>query len=230
MRARSPIHRAIPGVLFAEDFDAPAPPAAVIEPAIEPVVDEIVPEDPTVPTIDLERLTGAARDEGFAAGVRTAEAGLEAQRVALLDTIAHHFAALQDQALALADNRAETIAKAAMSILLGCVPSVSDHLAEDELRRSLRLVLPGLSDEAHVSVMVSPSQEALARSTLVACLDPKVRVTLSTSAELRPGDVRVAWQDGSATRELARLHLQMTERLRALDLLPPDRSQDANAQ
>ncbi len=207
------------GVLYADDFDtdgmfgAPPreqpqePPAPLPEP--EPV-------EPVYTAADLD----AAREEARAAGRAETEHGLVATRVHMIGLIATGLDEARSAATQVAEAVAEEVARALLTALTACLPALCAQHGPAELQALVRAVLPVLVDEPRITVRVNPSMAQLMAAEIGA-LDSEIadRIVLLPSGQIEPGDGRVSWQEGSATRDAGRARAAIEDALAALGLL-----------
>jgi flagellar assembly protein FliH len=194
-------------------FDRPAPAPA---PAPEPEVIE--------PTFSLAEVE-AARAEGIEEGRRAAAADAqEADHAAIrqtLNALATQLAGAKD----MLEERAEQSATAIAQLLLHCMgavmPRLSERYGEAELKSLVRAILPGLFQEPAATVRLNP-RHAAAISDEIEQFDPDMaaRIRVLPTAAIPPGDLRIAWSNGGATRNGAALWAQVLETLALADLAP----------
>jgi flagellar assembly protein FliH len=202
-----------PGLLYAEDFDAPPrpPPAPVAVAEPEPVIVE-----PTYSEADL----AAARADGRSKGRMEADHGVAALHAKMLGEIARGLAEARADTRDAAAAAAEAVARTMLSALAACLPATCARHGEAEIRAVVRAVLPGLRDEPRIAVRVNPLMlPAMAEE--IAALDAEVAaiVVVLPAEQLPPGDVRVTWQDGAAVRDTGRVRAAVADALAALGLL-----------
>jgi hypothetical protein len=186
-------------VLFAEDFDAPdaVPELEVIEP-------EVI--EPAFSIADLTEVRDTAWREGQAAGVQAAVADSVAAVHETAVAIATQLAAEREVAAARAEESATAIARLLLDSLNATFPTLCARYGEAEARSLLHIVLPALTQEAEIIVRCNPrTSHALAEE--VARLNPELSACVQTIVceEMAPGDVRVSWHNGAATRNAAAL-------------------------
>jgi hypothetical protein len=186
------------GALFAEDFDLP----------------ETTPEPEAVDPVFAPGEVAAAREtawrDGYAAGLqKAAESDVAATRQAIA-AIAEQLAAERDAAAIRADQSAEAIARLLIDSLGVAFPAICAQYGDAEVRAVVRIVLPGLRQEQAVTVRAHP-RTATALAQEIARLDPDLTAHIQTVAcdAMPPGDVRIAWRSGSATRDAAELWRQV---------------------
>ena len=213
MDTRFDIERHPPGkVLFSEDFDL----APGIGAAPEPEVIE-----PTFSPAELE----AARAEAFQAGNDAAAARAASADHALirqaLTAIATHLATARNDLLHHADETAAAIARLLLGSLAAVLPELSVRHGEAELQAVIRAVLPGLFKEPAVTVRINP-RHAAAAAREIETADPELaaRLHIVPTDTIPPGDVRIAWRNGAASRDAAALWAQVTEALGLAGLAP----------
>jgi hypothetical protein len=134
--------------------------------------------------------------------------------------IAEQLAAERDAAAIRADQSAEAIARLLIDSLGVAFPAICAQYGDAEVRAVVRIVLPGLRQEQAVTVRAHPrTTTALAQE--IARLDPDLTAHIQTGAcdAMPPGDVRIAWRSGSATRDAAELWRQVASVLMPAGLL-----------
>jgi len=206
---RQPIRRG----LFSEDFDL----APGMSNAPDP---EII--APTFSTAELE----TARAEAFQAGSDAAAAQAASTDHALIrqavTAIATHLAAARDELLHHAEETAASLARLLLGSLSAVLPELSARYGEAELQAVIRAVLPGLFKEPAVTVRINPCHAAAAaREIETAEPELAARLHIVPTDSVPPGDVRIAWRNGAASRDAAALWAQVTEALGLAGLAPP---------
>lgn len=202
-------------VLFEEDFDLP-PPVPEPEPALEPELIEPVFTAAELAAARAEAWREAdaqARDELAAASetaARTALAGLGAQ-----------FIQAAAEARTIAESTAEAIAHLVLAGFAAAFPALCARHGDAEVQAVLRRLLPSLYNEPKVTIRVAAATLPAAVEEL-ARLDPDLtaQVQVLPAEGLLPGDVRVAWRAGQATRDTTRLWQEIEEILAPAGLLP----------
>lgn len=192
-------------VLFAEDFDVPevVPELEVIEPG------EV---EPRFSIAELTEVRGTAWREGHAAGVQAAAADSVAAVHETAVAIATQLAAEREAAAARAEESATAIARLLLDSLNTTFPSLCARYGEPEVQSVIRIVLPALTQEPTIIVRCNPrTSHAVAEE--VARLDPDLsaHVQMIACEEMAPGDVRVTWRNGAATRDVAALWEQVLQ-------------------
>jgi flagellar assembly protein FliH len=184
--------RGAPGILYVEDFDAP--------PRREtPGVPDIV--TPGFTHADVE----AAREEGFQAGLATAQAEHHAVQTELhtaaLTAIGEALAAARGEAAAVAQHMADELAATMLALLAAALPAAAATLAAPEIAALLACVLPPLKREPALAVRVHPAVLAETEAAIARIWPrPTTRVTTTPDASLAPSDVVVTWAEGEAHR------------------------------
>jgi hypothetical protein len=211
-----------PGILFAEDFDD-APPLGGTdrgtpgEGAAEPEV--------AAPAFTDEDMAGARR-EGFAAGQRAAreEAAMRLQEAARqscerLGEWLPRLDAMRETQLA---DAAEAAAKLIFAALAATLPSLSARHASSEIAHLLRDTFFHLAPDQALTLGVAPETIEPLRAALASLpRDLARRTVLSVDESLSPGDARLAWEGGTATRQNRLAQKAVADILASLDLLPP---------
>jgi flagellar biosynthesis/type III secretory pathway protein FliH len=199
------------GKLFAEDFDRP-------ETAPEPEAIE-----PVYSAGDLAAAREAAWQDGREAGLKAAAASDAAATHRATQALVEQFAAECDAAASRAEQSAETIARLLLDSLAATFPALCARYGDAEVRSIVRSVLPALSQEPTVTVRAHPRTARAVRQE-IARLDPDIAAHIETVEcdAMLPGDVRIAWRNGSATRDAAALWQQVAEILAPAGLLRAD--------
>lgn len=188
------------GGLFAEDFDAPV---GVTN------LDEAEPPEPLVPMFGAEAVE-AAREEGFAEGYSR---GLSQAAQDRAEIIRELLARLTEQldganaaARAASEESAVIVARLLLTVLARLFPTLCARHGGLEAAALARAVLPQLQNEAQVTVRISPH----VHTELQAVIDrlppeQRGRVELVVTDAVAPGDLRIAWREGSAWRDTGAL-------------------------
>jgi flagellar biosynthesis/type III secretory pathway protein FliH len=204
-------------VLFEEDFDlpqrAPAPPPPPEPEVIEPVF--------SAAELAAAR-TEAWREADQHARAELADVGAAATAKAL-EAIAAQLSKTAGDARAIAEETAEALAHLLLAGFAAAFPALCRRHGPAEVQAVLRTLLPALESEPKVTIRVEPAALAAVRQELDQ-LDPDLvaRMQIVPAEGLRPGDVRVAWQAGQATRDTARLWQDIEAVLAPTGLLPPE--------
>jgi flagellar biosynthesis/type III secretory pathway protein FliH len=200
------------GALFAEDFDTPTT-EAVEAPAVEPVYS----------ARDLAAAREAAWRDGHDAGLQEAATGDAAATACAVRNVAERFAAEGDAAAAQVEQSAEEIARLLLDSLAALFPTLCARYGEAEVRAIVRAVLPGLTQEPAITIRANPAT-AVAVKQEIARLDPELaaHVHLAQCDAMPPGDVRIAWHNGAATRDAAALWQEVAAILAPAGLLSAD--------
>jgi hypothetical protein len=199
------------GALFGEDFDRP-------EATPEPEVIE-----PTFSAAELANAGEAAwRDGHAAAKLEAADADTAAIRQAL-GAIAEAFTAERDAAAARQEQSAEAIARLLLDSLAALFPTLCARYGEAEMRAVIRVVLPALAQEPAVTVRTH-QRTAAALAQELSRLDPEIaaRVRAIECDAMPPGDVRITWRNGSATRDASAIWQEVAAVLVPAGLLSAD--------
>jgi flagellar biosynthesis/type III secretory pathway protein FliH len=214
-------------VLFAEDFDAP-PPAPTV-PALPPAV---VPEPP----VDIEAVCREAFARGRAEGLAAAMAQIDTAAAADVETLQRLLARVADamnaaqlEAGRVAEAAAEAVARLLLATLAAMLPALCARHGPAEVVAVARAVLPSLAHAPQVAIRVAPEAVAALAAELTK-LDPdlQARIAVTPLDAVAAGDVRIAWQDGCATRDTARLWQSIGETLAPIGLLDITAPCDAN--
>ena len=203
-------HASRGSLLFAEDFDRAE---AMPEPqVIEPEVIE-----PTYSVGELTEARVAAWHDGHSAGLREAAADSVAAVHETVTAIATQLAAEREVAAARDEQSAASIARLLLDSLDAAFPTLCEQYGVAEVRSLVRIVVPALTQEPCITVRVHP-RTAAAVAEEIARLDPELLTRVQTVAcdSMAPGDVRVIWRNGAATRDAAVLWEQVMRTLGAI--------------
>jgi hypothetical protein len=199
------------GALFAEDFDAPE---AVPEP-------EVI--EPVFSADELATAREAAWREGHEAGLREAAASDEAATRQVTAAIAEQCKTEWEAVAVKVEESVEAIARLLFDGLAATFPSLCARYGDAEVRAIARAVLPTLIQEPAITVRAHPSTVA-ALGPEMARLDPDITTRMQTVGcdAMPPGDVRIAWRNGVATRDATALWQQVAEILVPAGLMRAD--------
>jgi flagellar biosynthesis/type III secretory pathway protein FliH len=204
------------GVIYAEEFDDLAPQHAPVPP--EPVAIE-----PRFTLAELEAIRAAALDEGAAAERGRLDAAGVAARANALQAIAAALVEAGEAARIAAEEAAEGLAQAVLSVVAAGLPALCTRHGEGEVHALLRSLLPTLAAEPAITVRLNPHLLDPVRADLAAGLDPEIAaaVQLVPADAMPPGDVRVSWEGGSCQRSAAAACAAVGEALALLGLRLP---------
>ncbi len=224
MVQQSALRRSIPGVLFIEDFDEAEPDQPLSAPGVIDGTAEREAAETTALTMamvseeEVEQLRSSAFADGLAEGIRSAEAGLASQRVAILQRLDDLMAHAADDMRATVQRDTELIAKTALSLLVECFPAFCARIGGGETLKLLRSLLPSVVDEPKLTVTVCESLAEVVRQELATLAERNPQIVVRTD-DLLPGDLRLTWQSGMACRDVRLLRTQMLARLSDFGLL-----------
>ncbi|HME26810.1 MAG TPA: hypothetical protein VKI44_36720 [Acetobacteraceae bacterium] len=199
------------GALFTEDFDLPV---AAPEPEV------------IAPVFSIGELSAARETswrDGHTAGLQDATTSDAAATRQALAAIAEQFAMERDAAAVRAEQSAQAIASLLIDSLASVFPSLCARYGDAEVRAIVRTVLPALTEEVAITVRAHP-RTAAALTQEIARLEPDLaaHVQIVECDAMPPGDVRIAWRSGVATRDAAALWQQVMAVLAPAGLLPAD--------
>ncbi len=204
------------GILYAEDFDGPAPSAAPV-PEPEPAVIE--------PSFSLQAMEDARRSaaEGAVREARdTWERSDDHARTLALCAVAAELTAAQDSGRGLAEAAADGTVRTILTLAAGLLPYHCARHGGAEVRHLLGHLLPALHREPRVAIRVSPTvADAVRRDLALLDDDLAARITVTAVDGLASGDARVTWTDGGLVRDTRAIHAAMTKVLAELGLAEP---------
>lgn len=218
------------GVLYAEDFDLldfEAMPAGLAAAAAASM--SVAPQAPETTAVaalteaDLEETRLLARAEGAAAAMAAADQQAAQSGRRAMDALAASLGDARAEGARLAEEHAEAIARLVLSTLAANLPATCARHGEAEARALVRALLPHLSAEPQVVIRCSPHDADGMRAELARLGPdaPAAAQVVPTDAVV-PGDVRVTWQGGGATRDARRAWAAVHEALAPLGLLDAD--------
>jgi flagellar biosynthesis/type III secretory pathway protein FliH len=195
-------------LLFDEDFDQPVK----------------APEPEFIAPLFTASELMAAREEAAQDGRDRAIAELEGSaRLAssrALAGIAAQITAARDEAAAIAEQSAEAIARLLLDCFATAFPALSVRHGAGEIAAVLHEILPALHHEPKITVRVNPNLVAAMTEELQSIdADLVARVRLIPADTMAVGDVRIAWENGTATRDAASLWRQIESVLAPAGLL-----------
>lgn len=184
------------GILYIEDFDAPAPAPAM---APDIIVPGLLPED-------LEAAWEAGRREGLQAALAEAEATNGALRAAALQAIGDALRAASGELATRAERHAADAATTLLAMLAAALPHAAEAAAGEEAAALLAAVLPALRHAPQAvlrlpPVLVDPIAADLAVLTAEWPTPPRI---LADPA-LEPPALRLTWEEAEIRRDLAPL-------------------------
>lgn len=200
------------GILYVEDFDAPAEPAPPPAPDI------------ATPRFSAEDIA-QAREDGRQAGLleaRAEQAAIEAElRTAALAAIGDALGSARADAARIAHAMADELAATLLALLQAALPAASDALAGQEITALVAALLPGLRREPSAAICVHPALLGdISLSLQSLWPDHGGRLAITSDAALARADVRVSWEDGEVLRDTGALWQSLRTAL-APFALPP---------
>jgi flagellar assembly protein FliH len=202
------------GILYVEDFDAPAP--RDVEPVPEAAPQ---PPEPVFTKADVLAAHAAGRQEGLQASIDDAHLVQAQLQAAATQALADALSAGRTALARIAAQQAESAACAVLAIIKAAVPAIMARHAHAELQAVVAALLPGLRCEPELRVRAHPDLADHVRDSLIKLLDGEGGV-LSVSADpaLAPGDIQISWADGSARRDCADIYADIINALAPLRL------------
>ncbi|HJU26719.1 MAG TPA: hypothetical protein VJ722_08595 [Rhodanobacteraceae bacterium] len=199
------------GALFAEDFDLPeaAPEAQVIEPVFS--------------ASELAAARQAAWHEGHAAGLQESAATEMTATKQVIAQLKELLGAESQAGAVRAESEAMAIARLLLDSLAATFPALAARYGDAEVRAIVRAVLPALIREPAITIRAHPETIVVIAQEIIG-LDPDLKAHVQTVAceDMAPGDLRIAWRNGSAVRNANALWQQVAEILAPAGLLGTD--------
>ncbi len=208
------------GILFAEDFDddfSDERASATATPVPEP---EII--EPVFSAAELE----AAKQEGFANGYAAALENSEEQRRAVashavlkVETLLER---VREESTVAVERSIDSIAKLIFATIASLMPNLCARHDAGEIASLVRDLIVSLTPEQSLKVTVAPEIADDVRSALgILSSDAARRVAIATHGDMEPGDVRLAWDAGAASRSSRQVQKAIIAVLDQLGLLEP---------
>ena len=166
------------------------------------------------------RFRSAAAAPTRAGALAEAEASVTRTASQALTVIAEQIAAARTEVASIAEQASEAIARLLIDCFAAAFPALSARHGPEEAAAVLRHLLPALHREPKITVRVSPLiLEAMTKEITV--LDPDLadHIRLIPTDAMAPGDARVTWEHGAATRDTASLWTQIESILAPVGLL-----------
>lgn len=180
------------GILYAEDFD---------EPADKHVNADSAPNEPEpsppLSQADLDVACAAAVETARLEWQREAETGRAAAIAAIGNVLTGIRDACEQAALAAAEGTVVTM----LSIVTGLLPEFSREHGPAEVRALLKRLLPTIQSQTRITVRVHPDLVSSVQRD-VGELEPDLAsMIVVVPGALDRADVKVAWENGSMTRD-----------------------------
>lgn len=205
------------GILFADDFDE--------EEAEEPAIPAAPPAPwPTFTQAQLDAACLEAREAGRGERIDegAAQMNLSATRVfdeigSMLDTVSKEEATRQQHAI-------DAICRLILDTLVAMFPSLRLRRDPAEIADIVRTLIVGMAQETVICVTVAPSISDLVGEALMR-LRPELarRVVIAAEDGIEPGDVRMTWQGGAASRSSRETQEAVVDILSRFGLLEPSK-------
>ncbi|MCC7427845.1 MAG: hypothetical protein IT557_13125 [Alphaproteobacteria bacterium] len=210
-----------PAALFVRDFDA------------DGIDAEAEARRPRFTQAEMEAARAEARAAGEKAGRAAAEAAASARTANTLQTIARTLDAAEAEAGRIATESALAAARLVIGALGTAGPQLAARFGPAEAEALAATLLPHLAAEPRISLRLAPA-DAEALTPRLAELAAHAgtaagALVVQPDAALAPGDVRIAWRDGTAARDHAAIWHAILGALAAagLDLPAGATSQEA---
>ena len=210
--------------LFARDFDDPAARDGVI------VLDEQEPPDaaselapPSISTAALEEACAAARAEGLRQGYAEAAAIRDTECDALVANLILGLNRADAHMRDAVEEASSRLAELVLAMLAAGFPTLCARHGAAEVARFTRDVVALLGQEPRIVIRVNPALESTLEEVL-AELEQEQRdaILIEPRDNLPPGDARIAWRHGLASRDIGVLRARLAEALGHLGLAPVD--------
>ncbi len=184
--------------LFAEDFDLPV---RVAEPA---------PPPPTYGAAELAAARAEAWATGHALGLAEAAAEHGAALARAARSTAEQIATIRAEVSRQAEAHAEALARLWLNTLASLFPALCARHGDAEALALAKLVLPGLAGEPAITLRADPAlAQHLAEE--IEALEPHEpsRIRIIANEAALPGDIRISWNSGHASRDAMELWEQV---------------------
>jgi flagellar assembly protein FliH len=194
---------------FDNDFDAPRP-APKPEPEPEIVAEDLPPPPPPAPTFSEEELQAAVAEarktalaEGQAKGKADATAQAERQAATALTAIGQHFAKIDGEVKAAAEQLRETSLELSLAMVRRLFPEFARRHGLEEVKELLGRCLDNLRTEPRFTVKVASGQAEALKAEVDALAQSRGfegRIAVAAEENLKPGDCRIEWSQGGMIR------------------------------
>ena len=193
--------------LFAEDFDGAPTQAQSVPEVIAPVFT----------TAELSMARTDAWTEGHEAGLAEAAIEHSAALRNVAHSIAEQLAGIREAAHRQAEVHAEAVANLLLDTLGTLFPEFCSRHGEFEAQALIRVVLTGLDQEPVITLRADRVLAMFLADEIGKANEPS-RINVITSEMEMPGDVRITWQNGSASRQASVLWEQVAAVLGGIGL------------
>lgn len=195
------------GILYAEDFDDPAQPLPDAGRTAQP-------EPRPLDQSDLDAACAAAVSDARLKWQREDER----HRTTALATLGTAVAAIQSAAEQTALAAAEATVTTILSMVTGLLPEFCREHGPAEVRALLVRLLPTIRSSTKITVRVHPDLVPVIQRD-IGELEPDLRAMIVvTTADVEPGDVKLAWENGSLTRDSLQIIQAVQDALSQLGL------------
>lgn len=178
--------------LFDEDFDTGATRRRTAEPP---------PPPPPTPA-EIEAQVARAYGDGLSEGMARATADRAEITRRLLETIADQMQATRADVLEAADTAAAALSRLIFRCLTASFPALEKRLGPDDAATFARLIVESLYDVPQIVVRANPhAVPALTAAFDAFDTDLRARIEITPTDALSPGDTRISWGAGHATRD-----------------------------
>lgn len=204
--------------LFAEDFDAPGSGVELLDD-----MPDAEPAHKAAPDLQAEAVA-AARAEAYADGFRAGLAQVAQDRIDVARRTLGLIAERMADAGTAAREHGEAAAFEIARLLLGAIGTVFPLLAARhggaEIAALVRILEPTLTTQPRVTIRVGPQMVADVEAEL-GRLDPEQleNIRLLPTDGMAPGDARITWNEGGATRDGGALWRSVAEVMAAHGLM-----------
>ncbi len=217
-------HEAIAYFPLIEDFDDHPPVAEIVATVDDPDEDELDRSEPFAAPVPNAEEIAVLRDAAYAQGRRDERGAIATeQAVALEATLATMLRKLDDagrEASAVAEAAAEQISRLVLRVLGTMMPALCARHGGADVVALVRAVVPALLHEPSVTIRVSPHVHDAVRLELArAAPEWGERIKVVATDAMASGDARIAWENGTASRDVAELWAEIVARLTPLGLI-----------
>lgn len=182
----------------------------------EIVEEELPPPPPTFSEAELEAARQQGYDQGKRDGLAEAQASREKFVSGVLDTISRNFATLFEAEHERAHRHESEAVHLARAIFRKLFPRLNDRHGLDEVNGVIARVLESHREQPGIIVEVHPDVVADVEIHLraaVAGLHGAGGCTVTGNPALGPGDARLQWESGGASRSAGRLAAEIEKEL-----------------
>jgi flagellar assembly protein FliH len=178
-------------------------------------------ELPLITPVMLEEACAAAHANGLRQGRAEVAAARDSERDAMMRNLLCQLRGAEESLCEMVETAGARLAGLVLASLEASFPNMCVHHGSAEVVRFTRNVVELLGEEPRIVIRVHPTLET-PLDALISDLEPERQqaILVELRDTIPPGDVRIAWRHGLATRDVAALHTRVAEVLAQLGFAP----------